>query len=196
GLSFLSGGWVQASKYRFEMSAGGNTKTFSVDSSLSNIGRKALRQYYGTDAQLIWKHGWGKTEVRGEYWTGTQPGTVETTVNPGALPVLPMYIREFDGAFFYFLQNIVNEKWEVMAKYDWYDPNTKVSGTEIGAAGTNLTPADIRYSTIGVGFTHYFTDHLKLLFYYDMVENEKTQLPGFVSDIKDNIFTCRMQLRF
>lgn len=196
GLSLLLGGWAQTTKYKYEMADKNGIKHFSVDSSLSNIGDKAPREYYGGDVQLAYNHVWGKTEVRGEYWKGTQPGTASTTVNPGELPEGPTYIRNFDGAFIYFLQNIISKKWELMAKYDWYDPNTKVTKGEIGKTGTNLTPADIRYHTWGVGLTHYFNDNLKILAYYDMVTNEKTDLPGYTEDLDDNVFTLRMQLRF
>src|SRR5690606_2767257 len=103
------------------------------------------------------KHGWGKTELRGEYWQGTQPGTASTTENPGILPTEPTYVRNFNGAFFYFIQNIMNEKWELVLKYDWYDPNTEVSKNDIGRTGTNLSLTDIRYDTYGIGLTHYFT---------------------------------------
>ena len=126
GLSLLRGGWVQATKYKYEMGEASGNKVFLVDSSIGNIGNKAPRQYYGADLQLAYRHDWGKTELRGEYWKGRQPGTATTTTNPGTLPQVPTYLRNIDGAFIYFLQNIVNEKWELMAKYDWYDPNTKV----------------------------------------------------------------------
>src|SRR3954468_18458132 len=43
------------------------------------------RHYYGSDVQLSWKGKWGRSGLRAEYWRGTQPGTVTTTVNPGAL---------------------------------------------------------------------------------------------------------------
>lgn len=194
GLSFLNGGWRQATKYKYEMSEQNSYKFFAVDSSVSNIGDKAPRRYYGADVQLGYKHAWGKTEIRAEYWKGKQPGTASSTTNPGTMPLAPTYIRNFDGAFFYFLQNIINHRWEVMAKYDWYDPNTKVEKKEIGA--TNLTSADIKFSTLGIGLTRYFTDNLKVLAYYDIVRNENTVLPGFTSDSKDNIFTLRMQVRF
>ena len=141
-------------------------------------------------------HDWGKTEFRTEYWRGKQPGTIETSFNPGVLPVLPTYIRNFDGAFLYFLQNIVNEKWELMAKYDWYDPNVDVEGKEIGKTGTNFSMADIQFNTLGFGLTHYFNDNLKMLAYYELVRNEITALPGFTSDVRDNVFTCRIQMRF
>ena len=194
GLSFFNGGWRQATKYKYEMSEQNGNKFFALDSNDSNIGDKAPRQYYGADIQLGFRHAWGKTELRGEYWTGKQPGTSNSTTNPGALPLSPTYIRNFDGAFFYFLQNIINQKWELMAKYDWYDPNKKAQEKEIGA--TNLTAADIKFSTLGFGITRYFSGNFKILVYYDLVRNENTVLQGFTSDIKDDIFTLRMQVRF
>jgi len=194
GLSFLDGGWRQATKYKYKMNEQNGSKFFSVDSSVSNTGDKAPKRYYGADVQLGYRHAWGKTEVRAEYWRGKQPGTASSTTNPGTLPLTPTYIRNFDGAFFYFLQNIINEKWELMAKYDWYDPNTKAEKKEIGA--TNLTVGDIKFSTLGIGITRYFTGNLKVLAYYDIVRNENTALSGYTSDIRDNIFTVRMQVRF
>ena len=83
-----------------------------------------------------------------------------------------------------------------MIKYDWYDPNKKVSDSEIGKGGTNLTVADIKFSTLGIGFTRYIKSNLKILGYYDFVRNEKTGLAGYSGDIKDNIFTFRIQMRF
>lgn len=196
GLSLLQGGWRQATRYVYRVGRQSGTAFFMVDSSFGNIGAKAPRRYYGGDMQVVYKHAWGKTEFRGEYWEGTQSGTAATTANPGNLPAEPTYIRNFEGAFFYFLQNIVNTKWELMAKYDWYDPNRKVSSTEIGKTGTNLTAADIKFSTLGIGFTRYFTGNYKVLVYYDIVRNEKTDLTAFIEDIDDNIFTLRFQLRF
>ena len=194
GLSFFNGGWRQATKYKYEMGEQNGNKYFVVDSSDSNIGDKAPREYYGADVQLGFRHGWGKTELRAEYWQGTQPGTSTSTNNPGTMPLTPTYIRNFNGAFFYFLQNVINQNWEVMAKYDWYDPNTKAENKEIGP--TNLTAADIKFSTFGFGITRYFSGNFKVLAYYDIVRNENTAVQGFNSDIKDNIFTLRMQVRF
>lgn len=194
GLSYLNGGWVQATKYKYEMKEQNGSRFFAVDSSLSNIGARAPRKYYGADIQLIQKHTWGKTEIRAEYWKGTQPGTASTTTNPGTLPTVPTYIRNFDAAFFYFLQNIINEKWELMAKYDWYDPNTKAQENEIGVS--NLTSTDIKFFTLGLGLTRYFSENLKVLAYYAIVKNENTLLNGFTTDVEDNVFTFRIQLRF
>jgi hypothetical protein len=196
GLSLLRGGWIQATKYKYEMNEQNGSKYFKVDSSQSNVGDKAPRNYYGADLQYVTKHPWGKTELRGEYWKGVQPGTITTTMNPGTLPTLPTFIRDFDGAFFYFLQNIVNENWELIAKYDWYDPNTAIKGLDIGTPGSNTSATDIKYSTLGLGLSRFFTSNLKFLAYYAMVKNESTSVAGYTSDIKDNVFTFRIQLRF
>ncbi len=196
GLSFLYGGWRQDSKYVYEMGTSNGDKTFLLDSSADNVGQIAPRHYYGADMQIVYKHKWGTTEWRAEYWQGQQPGTAVTTVNPGTQPQGPVYRRHFNGGFFYFLQNIVNEHNQLLLKYDWYDPNTKVSKTEIGETGTNLTPADIKYSTLGVGYAYYFNEHTKLVAYYEFVKNESTLLPGYTADLEDNILTVRVQFRF
>ena len=197
GLSCLYGGWRQGTKYVYKNgTAVSGDKIFVVDSSLSNIGKIAPRHYYGADMQIILKHAWGQTEWRFEYWTGQQPGSSTSTTNPGTIPTVPTYRRHFNGTFFYFLQNIINNQNQLLVKYDWYDPNTKVETDDIGKSGTNLTVADIKYSTWGIGYAHYFNDHVKIILYYEFVKNEITQLPGFTSDQKDNIFTCRLQFRF
>jgi hypothetical protein len=202
GLSFLRGGWKNGTKYVYKSSTASNgDKLFTVDSSLSNLGRSSPRHYYGADAQLKLKHNWGETEWRAEYWFGTQPGTANSTTNPGSLPnsngvPLPSYIRHYDGAFFYFLQNIINAKHQLILKYDWYDPNIKVKNMDIGKTGTNLTAADVKFSTLGIGYAYYFNPQTKIIFYYDLVKNETTDLPGYTADQKDDVITCRLQFRF
>lgn len=202
GLSYLRGGWKNGTKYVYESGTAANgDKIFVVDSSVSNLGRSSPRHYYGADLQVKLHHGWGETEWRAEYWFGTQPGTSGSTSNPGTLPTsngnpVPTYVRHYNGAFLVFLQNIVNSKHQLMLKYDWYDPNSKVEKSGIGKAGTNLTIADIKYATIGIGYTHHFNSQTKLILYYDIVKNEATQFTGYAFDLKDNVFTCRLQFRF
>lgn len=202
GLSFLRGGWKNGTKYVYTSgtNAGGD-HVFVVDSALDNLGKSSPRHYYGADVQVKLHHKWGETEWRAEYWFGTQPGSATSTTNPGTLPnangvLLPTYVRHYDGAYFYFLQNIINTKHQLLVKYDWYDPNIKTQKTEIGKTGTNLTAADIKFSTIGLGYIYYFNPQTKLTFYYDIVKNEQTNLNGFTADQKDNVFTCRLQFRF
>lgn len=202
GLSLLLGGWKNGTKYLY--SSGTNSsgdKIFRVDSSVSNLGKSSPRHYYGGDVQLKIHHGWGETEWRAEYWFGTQPGTQNSTFNPGILPTangipVPTYVRHFEGAFFYFLQNIINTKNQLIVKYDWYDPNIKVQKAQIGKPGTNFSSADIKFSTAGLGYVYHFNPQTKLILYYDIVKNESSNITGYTTDLKDNVFTCRLQFRF
>ena len=196
GLSFFEGGIIQNSNFIYQMSDGNSDKHFSVDSSVSNIGEKAPRKYRGLDAQLRIKNGWSKTELRGEYWWGTQSSSAEESTTPGTPLNQPYYIREFNGAFIYFLQNIFTEKHMLAFKYDIYDPNNKLSSKEIGLPGTNTHSGDIKYNTFGAGYIYFADAHLKFLIWYDVIRNETTQLNGYTSDIKDNIFTLRVQFKF
>ena len=71
-----------------------------------------------------------------------------------------------------------------MIKLDWYDPNTKTAGNQIGAASSNFTATNIKYTTFGFGYINYLTDNVKIVLYYAKVTNEKTQLPGFTPMLK------------
>ena len=138
----------------------------------------------------------GITTVRGEYIMGQQPGTSSTSTSPAAQPTSDCYIRNFNGAYFYFLQNIMQTKHQLVFKYDWYDPNVKIAGKEIGKAGTNTKIGDIRFDTYGFGITYRMNTYVKLMTYYDLVRNEETLIAGYAKDIKDNVVTVRMQFRF
>ena len=196
GASYLHGGIIQNTKYQYQMGFAGGNKTFLVDSSTSNIGKKNPRVYQGFDAQLKWKNKWGAAELRGEYWWGTQTAGASTNETPGILLAAGegYYIRRFNGAFFYLLQNIINTHHQVGIKIDWFDPNTKVTAGEIGKSSINAT--NIKYTTYGMGYNYYINENLKVMLWYHVVNNEKTQLVGYTSDLHDNILTCRLQYRF
>ncbi|WP_205410024.1 porin [Flavihumibacter solisilvae] len=194
GLSYLNGGFIQNTKYVYEMGKPNGAPGFIVDSSESNLGEKAPRIYYGADAQWELRHHNSVTTLRAEYWWGTQTGTDETTETPGVIENQPYYVRKFNGAFFYLLHAF--GKNQVGVKFDWYDPNTKVKGDDISKSHDNMNPADIRYNTLGVGYLNYINENLKLVLWYDFVMNEKTQLEGYTEDIKDNVLTFRLQFRF
>jgi hypothetical protein len=197
GVSMLDGGFLQNTPtfYRVGRSGSGD-KMFIADSSLGNIGRESPRKYYGADVQLKVRHGWGFTEIRGEYIRGTQTATAGSSETPAALLQEPSYVRHFDGAYIYFLQNIFSVQHQLCVKYDWYDPNTNVRGVEIGKAGSNLNATNIKFSTLGLGYIYYCNENMKLVAWYDLVKNERTLLPGYTADVRDNVLTLRIQFRF
>lgn len=204
GISVLYGGMEQFTAAINTMGMVNGKPGYTLDSAAANIGKIAPRHYYGADIQLKVPNGPGKgsTQLRAEYIQGRQTATAQASETPGIIPVTPqgnpqpLYIRNFNGAYLYFIQNLGSNKHQAVVKYDWYDPNKKVQGKEIGPAGAALTPADIRYNTLGIGYIYYTNEHLKFMFYYDWVTNESTALEGYEGDLKDNVLTCRMQYRF
>ncbi len=129
-------------------------------------------------------------------------------------------IRNFSGGYFQYVQDILETGHQLVIKYDWYDPNTDVSGKEIkltyhqndAQTFTYLSPADVKYSTIGIGWNWMINEHVKIGLHYENVTNENTSLnayfenanigqgkypsPGYLRDIKDDAFTARIQYRF
>ncbi len=201
GLSYLNGGFANGSDVFFRAGTGttGNA-AFVTDTSASNVNSKSPRIYYGADLQLAWDNAFGRTELRAEIINGTQSATYSTSVTPGVLPVNsmskpePVFVRSFNGAYFYFLQTFL-KKHQVVLKYDWYDANSKVDGNELFTADF-FGPADLRYDTFGAGYVYYMNDNLKFVLYYDHPVNEKSALTGYSSDLKDDTFTIRAQFRF
>jgi hypothetical protein len=197
--SYLNGGFLQNTKYVYKNTENNFGKTFIVDSGLNNAGKIAPRIYYGADMQLKIKNKEGVfTQLRAEYIFGTQTSTAGNSETPAALLTSNegYYVRKFNGAYLCLLQHIFNEHHQLIIKYDWYDPNNKVKTTDIGKPGTTLNATDIKYSTLGFGYLYYINENLKLLLWYDKITNEKTQLTGYTTDIKDDVFTCRLQFRF
>ncbi len=167
--------------------------------SLSNR-KQAYRKYYGFDAQFSIDWFPGITTIRAEYIAGDQPGFSATTVSPASVNTSDIYKRKFNGAYFYFLQSIGHTPLQAVVKYDWYDPNTEVKGNNIGrnvVTGKAFNATDIRYDTWGFGLAYRWDDNIKITAYYDIVKNEKSKnLSGYQKDLKDNLFTLRIQAKF
>jgi hypothetical protein len=126
-----------------------------------------------------------------------------TTTAKTTTPASDIYSRKFNGAYFYFIQNIAQTPFQAILKYDWYDPNTDVKGDEIGTVvkqkiGTKTTNAtDLKYTTLGLGLAYRWDANVKITAYYDMVTNETSKnVAEFTTDIKDNVFTLRAQVKF
>jgi hypothetical protein len=180
-----------------------------VDSTSTNKNAYAKRQYMGFDALFSLESVIGITTLRGEYLTGKQPGSNATNQSfaSGTAPTTDTYNRQFSAGYVYFIQNIGTTKNQLVVKYDWYDPNTKVSGNEIVAKSstgikTNLTVNDIKFSTLGLGWNYRFNSQVKFTAYYEIVKNETTGITGanstnnYTKDLKDNVLTLRVQYKF
>lgn len=197
GLSYLNGGHKWGTKYAYELKtlndSTGAMGWKMMDSTATNIQKIGKSEFFGADLQLSIDSKIGMTTLRAEYIGGTHGGTPTTNNMPRTLPTENYLSRQFNGAFFYCIQNLFHSKHSIMAKYDWYDPNTKVSGQQIGATGSNLYSSDIKYTTLGLGYLFNYDQNWKFLAYADLVKNEITNLSGYKTDRKDNVYTFRIQ---
>ena len=172
-------------------------KTFVLNSDSTNIGKFSKREYFGMDVQFASLSKIGLTSIFGEFIGGTQPGDKNGSKSPNSstLGTTDTYVRKFKGAYVCLVQDFGKLPISAVVKYDWYDPNSKISKNEIGNNGTGK--GDIAYHTIGVGLLWKINNSLRLTAYYDVVRNEKSiNLSGYNKDIKDDVFTLRLQYKF
>lgn len=201
GISMLQGGLNHRLPVSYKMAHKNDLWVMQKDSSASTINKVAPRRYYGADIQLATATKSWKSELRAEVISGMQTGTATNSTTPGSYPVdnksvaLPYYTRTFNGAYFTYVQTLNSTDNQLIFKYDWYDPNSKVKGMEISSA-RGLSAADVRFDTFGFGFLHHFNPHFKAVLYYDMIRNEATQIADYTRDRKDNVLTLRTQFYF
>jgi hypothetical protein len=200
GISGYLGGITSQSEEVYSTEDTPEGAIFVKDISSENSGKVLPRKYAGADIQIQIPNRYGSSQIRAEYIYGTQTGTLHSSETPGTYPMThgivdPLAVRNFDGVYLTYLQHLGSPKHQAIIKYDWYDPNTEVTGMAISEA-KGFNKADIRYNTLGVGYVYYANPSLNLSLYYDIVKNEKTALSGFTEDIEDNIFTCRIRYRF
>jgi hypothetical protein len=213
GASYYNGGFAlpvssaKGAKLPRVYKMQGNAFVAQADSG--KVGDKIKREYMGLDMQMSLHSVIGLSQLRGEYILGTQPAfaSLKSTVSPtNSIPTADdVYVRNVSGGYVCFVQSIGQTKHELVAKYDWYDPNTKVSKNELGAANTNTGKLDVSYNTIGLGWIYHWNSNIKITAYYEIVNNEKSNylasaktsgISSFANDQKDNIFTLRVQYKF
>ena len=178
-----------------------------VDSSATNMGYGSPRRYAGVDAQFYYDlPSVGGAILRAEFVTGKQPGTNASSVSLSTLPGGSLYQRPFVGWYVNYVQNI-GPKFQFVAKYDVYDPNTEVAASDFkdqntsGSSGLNV--ADIKYSTLGLGAIWHWDDYVKFTLYYEFISNEalsglsaSSPLALYREDVKDNVLTARVSFKF
>ena len=206
-------------------------KTRGVSLSLGNKDNLFDRTLYGVDAQIYYDIPIiGGASLRGEYLWGKMPGTfVSNSPNYSpAFPLAGLIERKVMGWYLMWVQNI-GKTFQGVVKYDVFDPNTDVEGSDIARIFINeinspppthlTTIADLKYSTLGLGFNYYWDENVRLSVYYDIVTNENVNaknadtlaleynqisnspplpnpLAHYTKDLKDNVFTIRAQVKF
>lgn len=197
GVSYYNGGVFQGTENVYTM----KDNVFVLDGKETNKGKYAKREYYGADAQFSMSTFLGLTQIRGEYLFGQQPGTSGSTKSPNSdkLPAGDTYIRNFEGGYVIFIQSLGRLPFAAVVKYDWYNPNTKVKGDRIGAAGAADTKAtgnaDVAVNTLGVGGLWRIANNVRLQGFYEFNNYEKNSLAALEGK-KWDVFTLRLQIKY
>lgn len=201
----------------YEMNA--DKKQFVQDTSKSQLLKDFDRKYTGMDLQVysdvlssLLPVSAGLS-VRGEYIFGLQPGTSSSSsFYNAAKGASALYLRDFSGYYLTYVQNIGNSI-QTVVKYDLYDPNTGIEAGDIDSAGIKkgkLSPADLAYTTLGLGLIYHWDENLKFVLYLDKVGNEtleasevkklplsdQNSLRWYTEDLKDDVLTFRVQYKF
>lgn len=205
GISYYNGRVWQGSGNVYSMDG----KVFAVDHNYANIGKYLKREYFGADVQLALPT---KTKLHAEFLFGQQPGSALDSKSPSAATAssADIWMRDFMGGYVMAVQN-VHEKVALVAKYDFYDPNTELSGDEIGVLGSGTGVADLAQQTVGFGALWDIDPSIRLTAYYEInkieqsdnysypkkdINNPLATLPTFVNKLKSDVFTLRLQYKF
>jgi hypothetical protein len=131
------------------------------------LGNYLKKQWYGAEIQ-IFADILGGLALKGEYITGTNStlsalDPAATTSTMAKLKGDPNKVRNFSGYYLYLIKNI-GSKNQFVAKYDYYDPNTKFAG--------DAALKEVYYKTITLAWQHYLNDFIRISMQYEMPKNE------------------------
>jgi hypothetical protein len=181
----------------------GQPTYINIADSTGILKKSHKREFYGAYLELKADYKIGITTLRAEFIAGQQPGSGKSSAIPlgqyNAPPNADLYLRKFNGAMFYLTQSFKQKvkthiiMHDITLKYDWYDPQIKAAGKEINPS-YGFALADVKYSTIGFGYSFVPYDFFKLMIWYDYVLNEESGITGYAANFKkDNVLTIRTQ---
>ncbi len=157
-------------------------------------------RYFGGDVQIYYGNTpvIGGTTLRLEGYVGSQPGSKTSNSSPKSdMPSsAQIYKRNFLGGYVMLVQNLDPIKSQLALRYDWFDPNTEIEGTQVSFQETQTT--DQRYGTLGIGEVYHWDENVKFIAYLDKISNEEItdSRAIFTDDVEDNVFTFRVQYKF
>ncbi|MBA4409382.1 MAG: hypothetical protein Q8S54_09755 [Bacteroidota bacterium] len=192
------------------------------------FGDAVKRNWVGGEFQLF-ADLLGGLSVKGEYIAGKNASIgyspVAAVGTTAPIPGVANFQNNFAGYYLYFIKNL-GKKNQFAFRYDYYDPNTDITGKEVtitkytSADATTLKSrssgkSDLATSTFGFAVHHYFDDNLRISLNYDIVQNEKVGAAGLLTEdytkadgtkvvkgldysnvINQNLLTLRIQAKF
>ncbi|MBR1769774.1 MAG: hypothetical protein IJ748_04870 [Bacteroidales bacterium] len=153
--------------------------------------KKNARRYINFEARLSYESFLGLSSLRSECTFGLQPSRQNSFASQDDNSYNPSdpfsYQRNFLGFYVCYVQKILRTPLSFIAKYTYFDKNTKLSSSEI----KNIE--DAKLQGLGIGLICDFNAHVKTMLYYDMFSNETNQM---VKQMNDNVLRLRLQYKF
>ena len=196
-----------------------------------SVGDAVKRNWVGGEFQLF-ADILGGMSLKGEYIAGKNASIgyspIAAVAGPPAVTAVPgvaNFQNNFAGYYIYLIKNL-GKKNQFSFRYDYYDPNTDISGKDVTI--TKFTPtdatilksrvsgkSDLATSTFGFALHHYFDSNLRISLNYDIVQNEKVSAAGLLTEdytkadgtkvakgldyiniVNNNVVTLRIQAKF
>lgn len=157
------------------------------------VGNKLDKKWFGAEMQVYYDF-LGGMALKGEYIAGTNSGVSEKLLANYNSEFPLNGERKFAGFYTQLIKN-VGVKNQFVARYDSWDPNTKLAGNNVA------TKDELKYTTLSMSWIYFFDENIKINMGYTMPTNEKSTNVGVGTDYlnrdkKDNIFTLRIQATF
>ena len=193
-----------------------------------NVGDAVQRNWFGGEFQLF-ADVLGGMSLKGEYLAGKNASIgyspVAASGSTAAIPGVANFQNKFSGYYLYWIKNL-GKKNQFSFRYDYYDPNTDITGKDVtiakytSADATTLKnrvsgKSDLATTTFGFALHHYFDDNIRISLNYDIVNNEKVSAAGLLTEnytkadgtvvkngldysknVNNNVLTFRIQAKF
>jgi hypothetical protein len=158
-----------------------------------NIGDYLKKHWFGAEIR-VYADVLGGLALKGEFITGSNSvaSTAASTATMAQKKASPNTVNDFTGYYLYLIKNL-GKKHELVAKYDYYDPNKALSG--------DAAKSSIWYKTWTVAWQYYLNDNIRITAQYEMPQNEKNasikNKAGVAgTQLADNTFSIRVQAKF
>jgi phosphate-selective porin len=160
----------------------------TLDSTTFKAGDYLDKNWVGGEIQ-IFADILGGLAIKGEYVAGVNSSSSTTNQDSKAkladMRKDPTKLRNFSGYYIYLIKNI-GQRNQFVAKYDYYDPNTKLSGDD--------AKNELYYQTLTLAWQYYLNDNIRVSLNFEMPKNETNATN--TSNLKDNTLGVRIQAKF
>jgi phosphate-selective porin len=166
----------------------------NLDSTTYKGGDYLPKQWLGGEIQ-IFADILGGLALKGEYMQGVNSSaSASNQLSAASISVKradPSKVRNFKGYYIYLIKN-VGAKNQLVLKYDYYDPNTSLSG--------DAAKADVSWKTYTIAWQYYLNDNIRISLQYEMPDYEANATrPADYKDLTGlygNTLGIRVQAKF